>query len=297
MNLGGFVQQLPPIVPILCLAFVLLMIGGGVILILSGNKDQSKANAQKKGSAATAAPPAAEPSSQPAAASPQTSPPPRPTGIFRTKLSTGESVEVVEVMVVLRDVANGTLIAQIGDQSYACPPDTADADFTRRYAIAVRDLAATAADPAKAARPAPPRAAPSVSAPDTAAAPDLELAPSLDDLLAPPAPTSKPTAGSVPGDLPKFSSPEASEPPRLGRRPASSAPIPEINIAASIESYLQYRLLIDGRFVDRRVHVLPAPDGVQITVDGEIYEAVDDVKDPIVKEFLRATIAEWQNRQ
>jgi hypothetical protein len=101
----------------------------------------------------------------------------------------------------------------------------------------------------------------------------------------------------MPGDLPKYQSPESADPPRLGRRP-SAVPIPEINIAASIEAFLQYRLNADGRFAGRSIHVLPAgSDGVRIEVDGQSFDHIDDISDPIVQAFLRQTIAEWQSRQ
>ena len=91
--------------------------------------------------------------------------------------------------------------------------------------------------------------------------------------------------------------PETSAPPRLGRRP-SAAPIPEINIAESIEAFLQYRLASNSELASRSIHVLPAgEDGVRIEVDGLSYEGIDNVSDPAVQDFLRHTIQEWQQRQ
>ena len=70
------------------------------------------------------------------------SPAPRPIqrGTFALKTTAGETVEAVEVMVILRDIAEGGLIVQIGDQVFRNPPALADAEFKRRFNSTVRDL-------------------------------------------------------------------------------------------------------------------------------------------------------------
>ncbi|MBL8147142.1 MAG: hypothetical protein JNL34_12220 [Anaerolineae bacterium] len=298
MDMGEFFAQLPPIFPILLIASVLLIIAGLAILVFSGS-GKKKDKKRKGGDIELPAVPAMKPAkSSTAASSPvaagqwalpdieqisASSAPPRPSGTYRLTLASGESVEAVEVMVLMRDVSDGTLIAQIGGNAYACPPAGADADFMRRYTIAVRDLSASAADGARPPRPA------SAAPPPAASQPAARSAA---------APAAAVTGSDIPGDLPKFTTPETTEAPRLGRRPASTAPIPEINVAASIEAYLQFRLLSEERFVDRSIHVLPAgADGVRIEVDGESFGHIDDVTDPAVQAFLRETIADWQSRQ
>jgi hypothetical protein len=304
MDIGNFLAQLPPIFPILMLAFILLIVVSLVVLLASGGKkkDKRKANDVPE----PVAPPAPK-TTTPAPVAPPIAPlvpqaaPPRPTGAYRMALASGESVDAVEVMVLMRDIADGRLIAQIGDRAYPCPPENADAEFMRRYAIAVRDLSAVAVDVPRSPRPAPPPAPPVPVPLPESTAPELESplddAPPLDALImtadAPPAPV----AGTMPGDLPKYGVPDTLEPPRLGRRP-SGAPIPEINIAASIEAFLQYRLSADGRFTTRSIHVLPAgADGLRIDVDGQSVDHIDDISDPVVQAFLRQTIEEWQSRQ
>lgn len=303
MDITGFFAQLPPIFPILMLTFVLLIVGSVVVLLFSGGGKKSKQKKAKSEPALEAVPMAA-PAAPKAAATPAIAPaaPPRSTGAHPLTLATGERVEAIEVMVLLRDIADGRLIAQIGERAFACPPENADAEFLRQFAIAARDLSAAAGDAPRPSRPAPATpipAIPSVPMPAETEWPPLDDAPPLDALFvasdAPPPPAQ--AAGAMPGDLPKYVSPKSAEPPRLGRRPTAVS-IPEINIAASIEAFLQYRLSADGRFATRSIHVLPAgADGVRIEVDGQNFEHIDDISDPIVQAFLRQTIAEWQSRQ
>jgi len=104
---------------------------------------------------------------------------------------------------------------------------------------------------------------------------------------------------AMPGDLPKFKMPDKPEiPPRRGRNAPPKEAIPEINIAAAIESYLQHKLMQTPAYAGRNIHVRPASHGgVQIDVDGHIFESVGEVEEVAVREFLATTIAEWQSRQ
>lgn len=302
MDMGDFFAQLPPIFPILLIASVLLIGAGFAILIFSGrSKDKPRKNKDVPlpdvPAMKTVAPPAAPAATRTAADSwalpdiDQLTPaaaPQRPSGTFRLTLTSGESVEAAEVMVLLRNMTDGSLIAQIGDKSYTCPPNDADADFLRRYTIAVRDLPAASADAPRSPRPVP-------TTPPPAAVPS---APSPAAKSAAIAPAAAGSSTEIPGDLPKFTSPESTEAPRLGRRPTATAPIPEINVAASIESYLQFRLSTDERFAGRNIHLLPAgADGVRIEVDGQTFQHIDEVTDPSAQAFLRETVADWQSRQ
>ena len=103
----------------------------------------------------------------------------------------------------------------------------------------------------------------------------------------------------LPGDLPKFRMPEKIEPPKRGRVKPERTPVPEINIAAAIESYLQHKLSMTGAFPGRSIHVSQSPlhGGVLIEVDGVFFEAVADIKDDAVREYIAAAIQEWQDRQ
>jgi hypothetical protein len=106
----------------------------------------------------------------------------------------------------------------------------------------------------------------------------------------------------MPGDLPRFTLEE--EPQKiktrgglLGRTKTEFVPVPELNIAGAIEAYLQHKLQNTPDFVGRSIHVNPTEDGgVAIEVDGTHYEAVSDVTDDTVRNFLSTTIQEWQQR-
>ncbi len=204
-----------------------------------------------------------------------------PAGAQRISLTEGEAVDAVEVFTVLRDVAEGGLIIRIGDQAYRNPPAVADADFKRRFHTVLRDLAGTQQPVEAQPKPAtPPKAATAEVSAESSVAPPVFAA-------------NEP----IPGDLPKFKMPDNPVKPKRGQRPANE-PIPEINIAAAIESFLQHKLSHSPEYAERSIHVRPAlHGGVTIEVDGTFYETVGEVADEDVRGYLTATIAEWQARQ
>lgn len=213
------------------------------------------------------------------------------TGTFTVKEAGGDSVDVVEVLTVLRDVADGGLLIQIGDKTYRNPPALADAEFKRRFNTAISELAKSLSN-------APVNVSPKET---TAVTPSPEQIEGLQmpssDVLA--TGTYAPTPGMMPGDLPKFKVTEAPRPNRpLGRVPKPTETIPEIDVGGSVEAYLQHKLSITPQFSGHRIHIRPNPlGGIRIEVDGQFYDAVSDVSDPAVQAFLRNTIEEWQNRQ
>lgn len=239
-----------------------------------------------------------------------TTPPPapaRPAAAYRVMLNGGETADAVEVLTVLRDVADGSLIIQIGSQSFRHPAVGADADFMRRLNGALRDLnagasAPTGSSPAPAPRPAaPPPAASSSGVGGANAEPSQPLSTPL--MPTPPIPTATSTGTipaakpPLPGDLPKFRIED--QPPMTGRRNRGpKVEIPEINIGASIEAFLQHKRVQNGDFNGRHIHVRSGLGGaIVIEVDGQFYDAVGDVKDPAVRAYLQETIEEWQARQ
>jgi hypothetical protein len=111
----------------------------------------------------------------------------------------------------------------------------------------------------------------------------------------PPAPTI-PTA-PLPGDLPRFSLDDQGpiKPPRGQKREVK--PVPEINLAAAIEAFLQHKLRQTPQFASRSIHIHPSPNGgVSIEVDDRFYDAVSEVADVEVRAFLQSAIEEWQDR-
>lgn len=207
---------------------------------------------------------------------------PRPIqrGTFALNTTPGETVEAVEVMIILRDVAEGGLIVQIGDKVFRNPPALADAEFKRRFNSTVRDLYLSIGDTSLSTRATGEMAA-------------------ADESPAPPSTAPPPTMPGVPapGDLPKFKMPDFQEKPKRGRK-LPTEEIPEINIAGAIEEYLQYKLAMTPQFARRFIHVRSAVGGgLRIDVDDKSYETVGDVEDDDVRTFLQATIEEWQSRQ
>ena len=234
-------------------------------------------------------------------------------GTYSVRTADGEMLEVVEVLSVLRDVAEGGLLIQIGDQVVRNPPALADSEFKRRFNSTVSELAKSLSTPATRPAPPPPKPTP-VSVPvdpsEPTAAPIPVDEPPLDVLtdLPPVAPTdarrstsTTPIVGAAPGDLPKFNLGDnplpVNKPLRRVPKP-TNAPIPEINVGGSVEAYLQHRLSITPEFAGRSIHIVNSPKGeLLIEVDGKHYDSISDVEDIDAKLFLAETIEEWQSRQ
>lgn len=301
---GDFLRQLPlPLIGFWCLSGVILI--GAVAAVIS-----RRAKKRQQASTTPVTPPSAAPSphempdldilttpmaasvSEPAPANvtnaaaemPSAAPlTERPSGTARVTLTEGSApIDAVEVLVILRDVADGALLVRIGDKVYRNPPASADPEFKRRFNLTMRELAAGTRATLETAPPAVP-ATPTPEAPTRGG----EM------------PATPPPNVPLPGDLPKFKLPDKVEvPPRRGRKAPPKEVIPEINIAGAIESYLQHKLAITQMYPGRSIHVRPAAHGgVQIEVDGNFYESVSDVEDADARSFIAATIEEWQSRQ
>jgi hypothetical protein len=71
-----------------------------------------------------------------------------------------------------------------------------------------------------------------------------------------------------------------------------------LGLADQIELILQARLSRSNEFEGRSIHVRPSvKGGVRIDVDGQFYDAVSDVPDADVRQFIQAAIQEWESRQ
>lgn len=118
-----------------------------------------------------------------------------------------------------------------------------------------------------------------------------------------PASTSLPPApnSTIPGALPNYRTTHEDAPtkrPGLFRPKVEFEPVPELNLAAAIEAYLQHKLHFSGDYADRRLHIHSAPGGgVRIQVDDRYYDAVSDIEDPAIRQFIAETIQEWQDQQ
>lgn len=143
-----------------------------------------------------------------------------------------------------------------------------------------------------------------VHGPKSAAAPPQSPLPSLEPAVkAALEPEKSPADQDTPGALPDYKALGASDKVVktggiLRRSKLELTPLPELNIAAAIEAFLQHRLGATRRFLGRRIHVHSAASGgVRIEVDGTFFESVNDIEDTEVRDFIAATIQEWQDRQ
>ena len=196
----------------------------------------------------------------------------------RVKLHTGLEIEAEELITVLRDPRDGRLVVQIDDVAYRTLVDTPEAK--KKFVQVMKKLSEVVTkpddDPPGIEKPVP-------ITPQPILAEKQPVSPPL-----PPLPD-----GNMPGDLPKFRLEENISIPK-----GEKADIPELNLASAIEAYLQHKLQYTPQYANRQIHVRSAPGGgVLVQVDANFYEAVSDVAETDVREFLQTTIQEWQKRQ
>jgi hypothetical protein len=170
----------------------------------------------------------------------------------------------VEVLRVLRDLADGSLIVEIGGQRYRRLSEIADPQIKRRLMGNTEDLTNFV------------RLAGGMAVPPSA----------------PPPPTTAPPPA-----------PEAAEVrPKVqakARGKDEEEEQPELkSIAEEIEELLQARLAATPELARRRIHIHEAVGGgVSIEVDGKYYRGIGEVTDGEVQEFIQAVIQEWEARQ
>lgn len=235
-------------------------------------------------------------------AAPPVAPTPAPArraGTYYVELADGRTVEAADLLTVARDLADGSLIIHIGDRAYNHINQVTDPDVRRRLLSALRQLdtltqsTETTDTPRVNGFATPPAPAQPTDTAATAPTPD-ETSPQPEKPKDPPPPPTG-TGGAMPGDLPKF---QMSDTPINPRRKPPKEDIPELDIAGAIEAYLQHKISYTPAMQGRSIHVRPSFDGgVKIEVDGVFYDAVDEVRDTEIREFLSDTIAEWQSRQ
>ena len=207
-------------------------------------------------------------------------PPPRESSAPLPGQTASAPRDAVEVMRVWRDLADGSLIVDFGGQRYRHLSAVQDADLRRRFLSLVRALNQMAdLEPASSAKPSP------ASAPPPTGAVGLQNA-----------------ISAIKGDEPR---PSPGMLRQLGRVITGQPPTPAsspgfgVGIVGQIEDFLQYKLQHTPDFTGRSIHIRQSVSGVDVSieVDGHFYEGVGDVADVDVREFLQATIQEWQNRQ
>ena len=221
--------------------------------------------------------------------------PMRKQGPGRVELPTGEVIEAEEVIAVLRDPRDGRLVVQIDGVAYRTL--VASPEVKKKFVQVMKQLSELVTRPDDnppvdtVQKPAPPETA--HKAPPEPQHPASPEPPVLKKPVSGPPPPME--DGTMPGDLPSFKLDDNKPPEGKDEKPA---PIPEIDLVGAIEAYLQHKLKYTPQYAHRSIHVKPALDGgVLIQVDNNFYQAVGDVADTEIREFLMVTIQEWQDRQ
>lgn len=207
--------------------------------------------------------------------------PVRPPSLLGTPSSPAETLpaaralplpdsEAVEVMRVLRDLADGSLVVEIGGRRYRSLRDIDDPQVGRRFMGNVKVLARFAQL-------------------DKYSVPEAWVEPPADAAPAPP-----PLADQG------WSAPPP--PPSSLLQPARQADIQAdlqpFSMVEQIEEMLQDRKMRNPALAHRSIHIhSTAGGGVRVEVDGRYYEGVGDVQDDEARGFLQATIREWEDRQ
>lgn len=241
----------------------------------------------------------------------ETPPTPAPPASISAPAAAPVEPGMVEVMRVLRDLADGSLIVEIDGRRYYALKEITDPQVGRRFlgnAQAVAQFAhlgdikvppeplpPTPSPPLATSTPSPTASTPSPTAPPPSpAAPPAQPTPLFEQ---PPSPAPSKAKAAPPASPPKRGG-------LFGGKPAATSDEEEQgyveppSIAEQIEEMLQVRLPQHPEFKGRNIHIFPTLDGgLRIYVDAESYDSVGDVSDPAVREFLQGIIREWEAAQ
>ncbi len=183
---------------------------------------------------------------------------------------TTEPGDAVEVMRVWRDLSDGSLIIQMGNQRYRTLEEVRNPELARRFTAVVRELWSMVS-----------------GAPRITPLPEQHAA-------APLPPANQPAAA-----VPRVGiiSPTAQDTAKKGRGKGKNEPEPPSGIVGAVEEFLQFRLSTTSHLSARSIHIRPSHDhGVRIEVDGHFYDSIEDVIDADVREFLQNMMKEWEAR-
>ena len=212
------------------------------------------------------------------------------------------TARLVEVFRVMRDLADGSLLVEVDGVRYRKLAEINDPQVGRRFMSNARALAQFALI----LKGSPPPAAPLLDA----------VPPQLAELFREeqPAPPQLPPDGTpLPPLRPRATAPTGpTTPPEPVRmRPLDALKQQDksseegedqieaglINLADEIEEMLQFRLSLNTHLAQRSIHIRPGlGGGIRVEVDGTFYDEVGDVSDGEVREFIQATIREWEAR-
>ena len=203
--------------------------------------------------------------------------------------------DMVEVMRIWRDLGDGSLVIELGGRRYRSVNDISNGELLRRFTAVVRELwqmvNGSTANRTLANPPASSNASLNAGGASVANVPlPTGGTSSLFNRVGAlnPPPEIDPDASKPRGIL-RGATRQTGTTPAAARRPS---------IGDAVEDYLQFKLSTTAQFQARSIHVRPAVDGgVRIEVDGHYYDGVGDVVDADVRDFLLATLREWEARQ
>ncbi len=187
----------------------------------------------------------------------------------------------VEVMRIMRDIADGSLFVEIDGCSYRKLDDITDPETGRRFMGNVQSLAQFA------------RLGESGMPDDRARTPET---PPVVTAAPPPPPPFTGSRVTRTAETPDSKTPGMFSLKRIrGEKVEIPDPVP---VADQIEEVLQYRLGLNLDLMHRSIHIRPGAQGtIRIDVDGISYESVGDISDAPVREFIQSVINEWEARQ
>lgn len=238
-------------------------------------------------------------------------------------MSTGETVKAASLIDVMRDEATGQLLVKMDGVGYYQLADSPEMKKTFKQVMTELSGVIMQSGQAPARPAAKPTAKPTASKPVEKPTYDDDLIDELrhqdydeDDYMedeigepdpsmfmesfTPPPPIDH--EGHLPGDLPsyKLDDLQVNIESRGAFRKAKVTvdEPPELNIADAIDAYLQHKLRYTPEMDGTKIGIMPSMSGgVRIVVNGQAYEAVDEVAEPKVRAFIQQAIAEWQERQ
>ncbi len=196
--------------------------------------------------------------------------------------------DAVEVLRVWRDLGDGSLIVELAGRRYRSSGEIINPELARRLSALVRELGTMVNTAGASSTPAISSGSAMVPSPSSSIGGLRARVEAMNTLGAVSSPSEESTR--APGLLRtanRATMPKAAtqEPQRAG-------------IADAVEEYLQYKLANSPELRQRNIHIRPAMDGgVRIEVDSHSYEAVGDVVDPDVRDFLTGVLREWEARQ
>jgi len=211
------------------------------------------------------------------------------TGLTRPREPHGATGSAHEVLRVLRDRLTGRVVIEIGGKRYSQFGEIDDPTIRQGMAITLRDLqefagASSASAPsAEGAQPAP---AAMASTPQVSAVQPIATMPTAP----------RPSTPATPPPL-RMPSMNPFKQMQVLREVTANPPPPLKTIPEQIDDVLQ--VLVAGTpHMSRGMHVRAGPRGnVLFEVDGQAFNAVDDLPDPEAQALFRDAIKRWEHSQ